>query len=220
MWPPPKPPIPPPCPPPPPPPWACAPVARRLPASTAPAKIIVTRPVMTFSIKMRGRSATGPVRRWRVSESRANVRWSGGRHAGLSSLLNSHSFGSNTERWEALRVSPRCRRGSRDRNRFAVLHGHCSVGSGFFVSTRRIRGSSGTSEIRQQRSRFSRRHTWEIRRFTVLRLKKRTTPAGPTWEGDNAARNRPLGSHTIPRQGETAAGLLHPRIVSASRRRH
>src|SRR6266853_2689875 len=59
-WPPPKPPIwppppPPPCPPPPPPPpRACAPVARRLPASTALARIIVTRPLITFSFGMGG----------------------------------------------------------------------------------------------------------------------------------------------------------------------
>ena len=42
---------PPPCPPPPPP-WACAPVATRLQASTALAKIIITRPLMTFSVRM------------------------------------------------------------------------------------------------------------------------------------------------------------------------
>src|ERR1700682_697255 len=66
MWPPPKPPPiwpppppppcpPPPCPPPPPPPTrACASVARRLPASTALAKIIITRPLMTFSFGMGG----------------------------------------------------------------------------------------------------------------------------------------------------------------------
>src|SRR3982075_1926294 len=62
MWPPPKPPIwppppppPPPCPPPPPPPpRACASVARRLPASTALAKIIITRPLTIFSFGMGG----------------------------------------------------------------------------------------------------------------------------------------------------------------------
>jgi hypothetical protein len=35
-------------------------VASRLPASTALAKIIITRPLMTFSIDMGGLSATGP----------------------------------------------------------------------------------------------------------------------------------------------------------------
>src|SRR5881227_2675895 len=50
MWPPPKPPPPPPCPPPPPPPpRASAPVAARLPASSVAAKIIITRPLITFS---------------------------------------------------------------------------------------------------------------------------------------------------------------------------
>src|SRR3981081_3363234 len=59
-WPPPKPPIwppppPPPCPPPPPPPpRACALVARRLPASTALAKIIIPRPLTIFSFGMGG----------------------------------------------------------------------------------------------------------------------------------------------------------------------
>src|SRR4030081_2559968 len=65
MWPPPN---PPPCPPPPPPPpRACAAVASRLPASTALAKIIITRPLMTFSIGMGGLFRRGSGQTPRVS---------------------------------------------------------------------------------------------------------------------------------------------------------
>src|SRR5450755_3549013 len=86
MWPPP----PPPCPPPPPPPRACAPVARRLPASTALAKIIITRPLMTFS------SSLGGIVRHRadagVSKKMPTSRWIGDKEACQSSLLNSPSL--------------------------------------------------------------------------------------------------------------------------------
>jgi hypothetical protein len=37
---------------------------------------------------------------------------------------------------------------------------------------------------------------------------------------DEAARSRPLGNHKIPRQRETAAGLLNPTIAAANRRHH
>src|SRR6266480_583721 len=72
MWPPPP---PPPCPPPPPPPpraWAS--VARRLPASTALAKTIITRPLMTFSIwDGRDFPPQDLVRRRHVPKANANV---------------------------------------------------------------------------------------------------------------------------------------------------
>src|SRR3984893_19355558 len=92
MWPPPPPMWPPPPPPPwpPPPPRACAPVARRLPASTALAKIIITRPLMTFS------SSLGGIVRHRadagVSEKMPTSRCIGDGEACLSSLLNSGSL--------------------------------------------------------------------------------------------------------------------------------
>src|ERR1700730_14708964 len=61
-------------PPPPPPPRACAPVAIRLPASSALARIIIVRPRITFSIWMGGRSATGPCQKLaRFSKVNANV---------------------------------------------------------------------------------------------------------------------------------------------------
>src|ERR1700716_881806 len=65
IWPPPP---PPPCPPPcPPPPRACASVARRLPASAALARTIITRRLMTFSFGMDGAVRHGAlVRRWRA----------------------------------------------------------------------------------------------------------------------------------------------------------
>src|SRR5712664_3468100 len=65
--PPPPPPCPPPPPPPPPPPRACASVARRLPASAAVAKIIITRPLINILLRDgRDFPPQGLVRRWRV----------------------------------------------------------------------------------------------------------------------------------------------------------
>jgi hypothetical protein len=65
-------------------------VARRLPASTALAKIIITRPLMTFS------SSLGGIVRHRadagVSEKMPTSRWIGDGEARLSSLLNSGSL--------------------------------------------------------------------------------------------------------------------------------
>src|SRR5712671_8057975 len=100
MWPPPKPPIwppppPPPCPPPPPPPpRACASVARRLPASSALAKIIITRPLMTFSFwDGRDFPPQGLVRRWRVrGRQMPTSRWSEDEDTDLSLPLNSRSI--------------------------------------------------------------------------------------------------------------------------------
>src|SRR5258706_3667294 len=76
MWPPPKPPMcprPPPCPPPQPP-RAWAWVTRRLPASTALAKTIITRPLMTFSFwNGRGFPPQDLVRPWRAPKANATV---------------------------------------------------------------------------------------------------------------------------------------------------
>src|SRR5258706_71612 len=94
MWPPPKPPMwppPPPCPPPPPP-RAWASVARRLPASTALAKTIITRPLMTFSFwdgrDLPPQDFVGGECQRQTSASR----WSGDGDDCLPALLNSGSI--------------------------------------------------------------------------------------------------------------------------------
>src|SRR5258708_18718512 len=90
MWPPPPPPWPPP---PPPPPRACASVARRLPASAALAKIIITRPIMTSPLQWADFPPQGLVRRRRFRERQTPTsRWTEDGDASLSSLLNSSSM--------------------------------------------------------------------------------------------------------------------------------